>query len=102
MQIWGGVAYDYQGTSHWLQAEYVALMWDHFFGPLGLGPMPDYLSFVCCGQFAVTKERILAHSRKFWELNLHAQAFNSIQATEGITKKFYTGATLSSSLTITS
>ena len=35
--------------------------WDHLFGPLGMGPLPDRVDFVCCAQFVVDRDTIRRH-----------------------------------------
>ena len=32
--------------------------WDHLFGPMGMGPLPDTVDFKCCAQFVVDRDTI--------------------------------------------
>ena len=50
IQIYRGKAYESWYMSLWLQHTAFARAYDRFFGPYGLGPMPDIMHYVCCAQ----------------------------------------------------
>lgn len=78
--IMGGNAYDPEETFHFMQREANVHAYDKFFGRAGLGAMPHRITFVCCSQFAVTKDRILSRRKDFWAQNMHYLLHNDIQA----------------------
>lgn len=41
--------------------------WDDMMKPHGFGELPPVIGRPCCAQFAVHKDAILKHSRKFWK-----------------------------------
>ena len=40
---------------------------DKFFGFYGLGPMPDWVHYVCCAQFAVSRDRMRGRPLSFYQ-----------------------------------
>lgn len=58
--------YEHDNTFHWQQAKDVANAWREFFGPAGLGPLPDEIRYFCCAQFVVRKRHIQRHPREFY------------------------------------
>ena len=80
LQRLGGNAWAPNEIFEWTQQEINVHAYDRFFGPLGLGAMPHRISFPCCSQFAVTRERIQTRSRFFWQQNMHFMQYNDIQA----------------------
>ena len=40
--------------------------WDLFFGPSGMGPVPEQINFSWGAEFLVAKQRILAKPRSFY------------------------------------
>ena len=55
MQVERGKAYEAEPMRRWMDYSASARAWDKFFGRYGLGGMPDYVSYVCCAQFAVSR-----------------------------------------------
>ncbi len=51
---------------HYRQASDIAAAWREFFGPAGLGPVPDEIRYMCCAQFVVPKSKIRFRSREFY------------------------------------
>ena len=66
LQIYNGTVYDHDNTFHWQQAKDVANAWQEFFGPAGLGTLPEEVHYFCCAQFVVRKEHIRSRPRKFY------------------------------------
>ena len=54
-QVVFGKAYEAEHVRRWMDYGASARAWDKFFGRYGLGGMPDYVSYVCCAQFAVSR-----------------------------------------------
>ena len=67
--------YEHDNTFHWQQAKDVANAWQEFFGPAGLGPLPDEIRYFCCAQFVVRRWHIQQHPRQFY-LQVRADACN--------------------------
>ena len=65
--------------SIWLQQSSFARAYDRFFGPYGLGPMPDTMHYVCCAQFLVSRDRILARGRTFYEKAMQYLLYNDLR-----------------------
>ena len=61
-----------------IQAEYNVRAYDHFFGRAGLGPMPHTVTWMCCPQFAVTREAVRIRTREFYIQSLHFMRFNVV------------------------
>ncbi len=80
VQRLGGNAWAQQEMFEWTQQEINVHAYDRFFGPIGMGAMPHKISFPCCSQFAVTRERIRSRSRFFWQQNMHFLNYNDVQA----------------------
>lgn len=94
LQIMGGNAYDPEETFHFLQREANARAYDKFFGRVGLGAMPYKVMFVCCSQFAVTRERVRLRSKDFWAQNMHYMLHNDLQASNLSPKHHVVGKAL--------
>ena len=54
-QVNFGKAYEAEHVRRWMDYGASARAWDKFFGRYGLGGMPDFVSYVCCAQFAVSR-----------------------------------------------
>lgn len=57
--------------AHWMefalqQNQVIKVAWPQLF-KAELGPIPNELTSACCGQFVVTRERILSHPRSFYQ-----------------------------------
>lgn len=86
-----GVAYEYFEAFLWLQAMQIVRGYDHFFGPAGLGPMPDMIKFTCCSQFLVTRETIRFRPRKFYSRTIAYLADNDLRGNHHVDKKYVLG-----------
>lgn len=63
---------DSSETARWSQFAYeqninIKAHWEELFLD-ELGPIPDILQSPNCGQFAVTKDRVRARSKEFWQV----------------------------------
>lgn len=65
-QIINNTVYLREEEFQFRQASNVALAWEEFLGPAGLGDVPGEIQYFCCGQFAVTRERIMLLPRNFY------------------------------------
>jgi hypothetical protein len=66
VQIINNTVYLREEEFQFRQASNVALAWEEFLGPAGLGDVPGEIQYFCCGQFAVTRERIMLLPRNFY------------------------------------
>ena len=74
--------YEHDNTFHWQQAKDVANAWGEFFGPAGLGSLPDEIRYFCCAQFVVRRRHIQRHPREFY-LQVKRDACNSLGTQTG-------------------
>lgn len=61
-----GTAYDPGAVANYLRADWILMSWTEFFGPLGLGPVPNQIRASVGGEMFVTKDRIQSHPREFY------------------------------------
>ena len=61
-----GTLYEYWPRWEAQRAEWIAKAWDHFFGPAGLGAMPQKIRAATTAEFFVTKERIRLRPKEFY------------------------------------
>ena len=67
MQVIGGVAYDPWEAFLWLQNVAVVRGYDKHFGPAELGPMPKAVKYICCSQMIISRDRLQARLKEFFD-----------------------------------
>ncbi|KAK9787515.1 hypothetical protein WJX73_009943 [Symbiochloris irregularis] len=79
-QIVGGVAYTGWEVYVYRQRLANKLFFDEVLGPLGVGAMPDHVSYHCCTQIAVTRAQVHNRSKEFYRTILLWLQDNTVQA----------------------
>ena len=93
MQIWGDLAFEPDRLFAWKLFSARAQAWREFFGPAGLGVMPDEVVHTCCSQFAVQKMRIVQRGLVFFQGMQQYLATNNLTQTDiWHDKPYLTGA----------
>lgn len=90
-QIIGGVAYDAWEAYVWHQRTAARQLFDECLGPLGVGAMPDMLTFHCCTQIAVTRQQLHLRSRAFYKSILLYLQDNTIKGNHRFNKVYTLG-----------
>ncbi|DBA98269.1 TPA: hypothetical protein ACH3X1_001191 [Trebouxia sp. C0004] len=90
-QVIAGDAYPYFEAYMWHQGMATRQFYDEFLGPAGFGPMPSEVEYYCCGQFAVSRQKIQAHNRSFYENMLMYFQSNTIKGNHHVDKVFVMG-----------
>ena len=70
LQLLNGTDYDGYAKHRFWRAEWLSAAWDTFFGPAGLGKIPEEVRCSVTAEFFVTRERIQAHPREFYLKNV--------------------------------
>ena len=91
LQLIRGIAYPYWESSLWLQQVATVRAYDMFFGAAGLGEMPAKVSYTCCGQFVVPREKITFRPRSFYQAALNYLADNDLRGNHHLDKKYVLG-----------
>ena len=100
VQIYEGDAYDSGDVSVHNQVRYNIKAFDEFFGRAGLGRMPDSITWMCCAQFAVTKQAIMQRSRTFYIQAHHYMRFNTFLPGTSLPVGHLVGKSLSLNLSV--
>ena len=96
MQIYEGDAFDSGTVAVHAQVRYNIKAFDEFFGRAGLGTMPDSITWMCCAQFAVTKQAMMQRSRTFYIQAYHYMRYNSFLPGKTLPVAHFVGESLPS------